>query len=260
MKLLSIPACLRFCLLLAAFSALPARAGLFDDDEARKRIDQVKADLEDRIQKLEEASRNQLMLANQIEALRAELARLRGQQEVTANDVDQSQKRQKDLYVDLDTRLRKIEMTIADLGQKLATAQSAAAARPAEPPPDPAQESRDYEAAVNALRNGKHVDALVGFRQFIKTWPKSNYLPSAHFWAASAAVQARDLDTATELYNKFIATWPDDAFVPDAMLGLAGCQQDQGDAKAARKTLETLVAKFPKSEAAKTAKQRLSKK
>ncbi|MDB5801110.1 MAG: hypothetical protein JWL63_2049 [Rhodocyclales bacterium] len=244
------------CLL---FVALPARAGLFDDDEARRRLDQLRTDMDARMEKLEDASRAQMLLVNQIEALRAELAKLRGQVEVTANDVDQSQKRQKDFYVDLDTRLRKIETSVTDLTQKLAV--NAVAAQPATALPiDPAQETRDYEAAVNALRAGKYVDASVAFRQFIKAWPKSSFLPGANYWAASALFQARDAQTANEYYTKVITTWPDDALAPDAMLGLANTQQELGDAKLARKTLETLVSKYPKSDAAKTAKQRLGKK
>jgi tol-pal system protein YbgF len=245
------------CLLLAA---LPARAGLFDDEEARKRIEQVRIETEDRLLKLEESARAQLQLANQIESLRSEIARLRGQQEVTANDLDQSQKRQKDFYLDLDARLRKLETTITELSQKLAANAAAAAAKPPEPAVDPAQESKDYEAAINALRAGKHVDAAFAFRQFIKTWPKSSFLPGAHYWAAVATAQARDFDSAAEFYGKLLNGWPDDALAPDAMLGLATCQQELGDAKTARKTLEVLLSKYPKSEAAKTAKQRLAKK
>lgn len=238
---------------------LPARAGLFDDDEARRRLEQLRTDMDTRIEKLEDASRAQLMLVNQIESLRAEIAKLRGQLEVTANDLDQSQKRQKDFYVDLDTRLRKVETTVTDLTQKLA---ASTAPRPAEAGPaiDPAQESRDYEAAVNLLRAGKYVDASVAFRQFIKNWPKSSFLPGANYWAASALFQARDVETAGEYYTKVINTWPDDSLAPDAMLGLANSQQELGDAKLARATLNSLVSKYPKSDAAKTAKQRLSKK
>ncbi|MDB5815322.1 MAG: ygbF [Rhodocyclales bacterium] len=247
---------LAVCLLLVM---LPARAGLFDDDEARRRLEQLRADMDARIEKLEDASRAQMQLVNQIEALRAEIAKLRGQVEVTTNDLDQSQKRQKDFYVDLDTRLRKVEASVADLTQKLAV--NGTAAQPVVAATvDPAQETRDYEAAVNALRAGKYVDAAVGFRQFIKTWPKSSFQPGANYWAASALFQARDAQTASDYYSKVITTWPDDALAPDAMLGLANCQQELGDAPQARKTLQALVSKFPKSDAAKTAKQRLGKK
>lgn len=91
-----------------------AAAGLFDDDEARKdikalRAQNVETDL--RIQKLDESIKNIgiIQLLNQIEQLNAELSRLRGQVEVLANQNEQLAKRQKDFYLDIDTRLRKLE-------------------------------------------------------------------------------------------------------------------------------------------------------
>lgn len=54
--------------------ALPAHAGLFDDDEARKRVDALRIDHEARIEKLEASARGQIELANQIESLKAEIA------------------------------------------------------------------------------------------------------------------------------------------------------------------------------------------
>jgi tol-pal system protein YbgF len=238
-----------FAMLLMAL-AQPAHAGLFNDDEARQRIDTLRQEMDARMQKLEDMAHAQLQLNSQMQQLQQDFAKLRGQLELLSNDVDQSEKRQKDFYVDLDHRLQKLE-----------SAQSQAVAKPAEPPPpDTASESRDYETAINALRAGKYVDAAVGFKSFIKTYPKSTFQPSANFWAGSAYSQARDFESARDFYNKVISTWPDDALAPDALLGLSNCQQELGDKKAARATLEALVSKYPASDAAKTAKQRLGKK
>lgn len=229
--------------LLALCLVRSAHAGLFDDDEARRRIDAIKQQLDTTMQRLDTASRSQLELANNIEGLRADLARLRGQIEVLANEQAQTNKRQQDFYIEQDARLRKLE--------------SAAVAQPPKPveppPPDAAAESRDYEAAIAALRNGKNVDAALAFRNFIKNYPKSSVQASAHFWAGSAYYQARDLLTAQEYYGKVFSIWPEDPMAPDAMLGLANAQRDAGDAKAASATLATLRAKYPKSDAAKAA-------
>jgi len=64
-------------------------------------------------------TRSQLELANQIEQAKADMAKLRGQIEVVSYELEASQKRQKDFYVDLDNRLRKLETTSADAETKL---------------------------------------------------------------------------------------------------------------------------------------------
>ena len=57
----------------------------------------------------EGTNRGVVQLLNRVEAFNSELNRLRGQIEVLTNDVNNAQKRQRDMYVDLDTRLRRIE-------------------------------------------------------------------------------------------------------------------------------------------------------
>ena len=105
----------------AAF-AHAANAALFDDEEARRRIDStnqrlsaVQKQLEDRLAVLENQLKSQGLvdLFNQTEQMRNDLAKLRGQIEVLTYELEQAQKRQRDLYVDLDTRMRKLETTAA---------------------------------------------------------------------------------------------------------------------------------------------------
>ena len=232
--------------LLLLVAVLPARAALFDDEEARKRVDLLRTEINARVDKLEAASRGQIELANQIEALKAEVARLRGQVEVLTHEIESTQKRQKDFYVDLDNRLRKLE---PQAGTEVKPAAAA----------DPVVETRDYEAALNLFKSGKHKDALNAFLGFIKAYPDSPFLPSAHYWAGSAHYQLGEYKKALELFGKLAATGPDDAKAPDALIGQANCQQESGDAKGAKKTLETLLAKYPTSAAATVAKQRLAK-
>src|SRR5664279_3581311 len=122
-----------------ALIALPqfAHAGVFDDDEARKRItatnlriDQLQKDLEDRVATLERQLKSGALvdLANNVEGLKSDVAKIRGQIEVLTYELDQAQKRQRDLYVDLDARLRKLEGSpagTADAGNPAADASGA---------------------------------------------------------------------------------------------------------------------------------------
>lgn len=239
--------------LLLVAAALPARAGLFDDDEARARIERMRAELRAETaalsQRVDQAAKHQIDFANQTEALKADVARLRGQMEVLLNDVDAAQKRQRDFYVDLDGRLRKLESA------------AAAAAKPAEPPkPDPMQETRDYEAALGNFKAAKYGDANAAFLAFIKTYPSSSLLPNAWYWAGSSHFQMKEYAKAAEAFAKVAAAWPNDAKAPDALLAQGNALTEAGNPKGAKQIFEKLIAQYPASPAAQTAKQRLKKK
>lgn len=225
----------------------PSQAALFDDEEARRAITNLRTDITPRIERLEASSRGQLELANQNELLRTEVSKLQGQLEVLLHEIESLKQRQRDFYVDLDNRVRKLE-----------TAPVAAA--PTAPAPDPAAESRDYETALNLLKEGKYKEAQAAFDQFIKHYPRSGVLPGAHFWAGNAALQAKEVAVANNYFKSVLTNWPNDPVAPDAMLGLANCQQALGDTKSSQETLKKLVERFPDSSAGKAAKQRLARK
>jgi len=225
---------------LALAASLPAQAGLFDDTEARKELLRMREDYSARLQALEASSRAQLELANQIEALKSEVARLRGEVELLGHTMESVQKRQKDFYVDLDERLRRLETGAGPAG-----------------PADPAAESADYESALNLLKGGKYADAAAGFDAFLAKYPTSSFLPSAHFWAGSAALQAKDIPRASEHFGTVVNQWPNDPRAPDALLGLANCQRAMGERRLEQKTLKSVIDQYPTSAAAKSAKERL---
>jgi tol-pal system protein YbgF len=244
--------------LLAASVISPASAGMFDDEEARARIDAVKRETAARFERMETAQRQQIELANQIELVRQDIAKLRGQVEVLTYELESAQKRQKDFYVDLDDRLRKLEVAAQEQHAKAAAVSPAAnnsAARV-----DPVEESRDYEAALTLLKGGKYRDAGNAFEGFVGKYPDSQFQASANYWAGSAFYQGRDYAKANNYFGKVASNWPNDSRAPDAMLGLANAQADGGDAKAAKATLQSLASKYPSSNAAQVAKQRLAKK
>ena len=240
--------------------ALPARAALFDDDEARARIEalrrQVDSDrkaLDERLGRIESnlvERRTILDLAGQIEALRGELARMRGQIEVLVNQAEVADKRQKDLYVDIDTRLRKLEQAREE--------QAKAAEKPLAEPAASAGETRAYEAALNQFKLGNYPLAVSAFQGFLVTYPSSGLAPSAQYWIGNAHYAQRDYKQAIAAQQKLIAAWPDNAKASDAMLNIASSQEAMGDRRASQKTLETLVGRYPGSPAAESAKQRLA--
>lgn len=238
-------------LLLAAAVSLPARAGMFDDDEARKQIeqlrDQLRAEATELGKRADTTSRNQVDFANQVEAIKADIAKLRGQIEVLSYELEAAQKRQKDFYVDLDNRLRKLEQPPAEVKAEA-------------PKADPAQETRDYEAALAGLKESKFREAAASFLAFIKTYPNSSLIASAHYWGAYAHAQAKDHAAAAELFGKFVAAWPNDERAPGALESRLASLEATRDVKGARATLVQLADKYPSSEAGKRAKLRLKRK
>jgi len=262
--------------------SLPAGAGLFDDEVARKqiveqskRIDELKQQneaLAARLARIEEALKFNpaVELAQQIELLRQELKQLRGQIEVLANEVQTAAKRSRDMYVDLDARLRRFEQPVAGAAPPAAGAGAAAAPAgspaPAAAGTPPAQaasapqtaETGAYEAAQNQRRIGNYPGAIAAFQNFIVQYPKSPLAPRAQYWIGDSYYNLRDFKSAMAAQQKLIATYPDSPSVPDALLNLASSQLELGDTAGAKKTMDGLVARYPVSEAAEKAKRRLA--
>lgn len=271
----------------------PARAGLFDDEEARRQIalERKRADemstrisaqsqlldtIAARIGKIEEAvGKNQglLDLFREIEGLKQELAKMRGQIEVLNNGIETTQKRQKDLYVDLDTRLRRLEtppVAAPSTGDSAAPTAGAApsagsAASPSSTgaptsttPQANTAEARAYEAAQNLRRIGNYQGAIIAFQNFIKQYPKSSLASSAQYWIGDSYYNMRDFRLAIANQRAVLKTYPDSAKVPDALLNIASSQVELGETAAARKTMEELVAKHPSSDAAEKARRRIA--
>lgn len=257
---------------MALAAVLPARAGLFDDEEARKRINELRQELaqqgrdnEARIQKLEESVRNigVVELLRQIDQLNAEIAKLRGQLEVLGNQNDQTAKRQRDFYLDLDSRLKRLEGTASPS----AAAPPAAAAQTPAPAPsaaraptreEQAREIKAYDAASGLFRRNDFASAIEAFRAFLKDYPQSPLAPNAEYWIGISYANLKDYRNALAAQEGLLARHPQSPKAPDALLAIAAIQAEQGDAGSARNTLEDIIARFPGSEAAGKARTRLA--
>ena len=234
-----------------------ANAALFDDEEARARIEALRRQItatqqavDDRLGKIEAEVRDRralVDLAGQIEALKSDIARIRGQVEVLLNQVETGEKRQKDLYLDIDTRLRKLEQPREASGDKAADA-------PASP-----EETKAYEAALNQFKLGNYPLAISALQGLLVTYPNGRLAPNAQYWIGLAYAAQRDYRNAIAAQQKVLAAWPEDPKAPDAMLNSANSQEALGDRRSAQKTLEGLVERYPASLAAASAKQRLQK-
>ena len=283
--------------------SVSAQAGLFDDEEARKQILQLRTQLADtqrtldaRIGELEAQARNRSIidLFNQVEILKTEFARLRGQIELLQNEMENTQKRQRDLYVDLDGRLRKMEALQAEQAARAAVAAAAAATPPpaASMPPgvvgptaptgatpagaidpgramppgavvappaaiDPVAEQRAYDQGLDHFRAGRFAEAVTAFQVFTRNFPRSTLVPSAQYWIGNSLYATRDFRGAISTQRQLIAQYPDSAKASDALLNIASAQSELGDLQGARATLQEVAGKYPATEAGAKAKQRL---
>ena len=262
--------CVAACLL--SFGA--ARAALFEDDEARRaildlrqKVDQMQQRNADQLRKLSEDNtqgseqlngqlgqlrRSILELSNLIESLRGELAAVRGQGEQLAREqlqlareLAEVQRRQKDIAQGTEERLKKFEPS------KVTVDGLEFMAEPAE--------TRDYDAALAVMRKGDFALALPAFTDFVRRYPASGYHPSALFWLGNLHYAQRNYKDAMAQYRALVAVTPAHLRAPEAMLSIANCQVELKETKAARKTLEDLVKAYAQSEAATVAKTRLAK-
>jgi tol-pal system protein YbgF len=248
-----------FCALTLAFAGA-SHAALFEDDEARKAI----LDLRQKVEAMRQLTDGQLSeqvrksaeenaqfrrslvdLQNQIEASRAELARLRGQGEQVQRDLLDVQRKQGEAAASLDDRLRKFEPTKVTVDGKEFVVEPA--------------ERRDFDAALALFKKGDFAGVQPLLVDFIKRYGNSDYRPSALFWLGNAQYATRDYKEAILNFRSLLTQAPDHMRAPETLLSIANCQLELKDARAARKTLEELIKAHPQSEAASAAKERLAK-
>ena len=243
------------------FCALPAHAGLFDDDVARKQVSD-----------LQKSTTQTLIEQNRLsEQMTRELAELRGQIEVLTNSVNDLEKRQKDLYLDLDNRLQALEAAKgkkvsaapinSDAGKPSADAKpdAKADAKADKPVDDASAALKSYEHALSLFKAGKFKESAAAFDKFVKTYPDNDKSPDAQFWLGNSYDMLGDCKQVISSQQKLVAKWPKNSRAPDALGKVANCQADLGHKAESQKTLKELVTKYPDSKAAGAAKQQLKK-
>ena len=250
-----------------------AHAGLFDDKEARKKILEIEskqqtdhnaamsaiadlkksqAAMEKRIAAIEAVVQSGGLadMSNQIDALKQEVANLKGDLEVAQHNLDATQTRQKDLYVDTDTRLRKLE------GGAVPIANSSAPANAVQP----VAEEKDAKAFADAntlSQSAKHKEAFAAFDAFLKEYPNSKLAADALYGMGYSQFALKNYKSAIATQQKVIDLHPDSPKVPDAMYNMANSQIQLGQVSSAKKTLRDLVSKYPDAGVTPSAQKRL---
>lgn len=228
-----------------------------------------------RLGKLESSTQqNQQLLGllQEVETLKSEVAKLRGQAEVQVHQLDTLGKRQNDLYIDLDQRItdlgkpgkpagviEPVPATSQPATSTSATPKPDVASGPATAPkPDLSEESRAYESALSLFRDANYAGAIASFRGFLKAYPDSELASNSQYWIGYSYYALKDYKSALAHQQKLVAAYPTSNKVPDSLLNIAMNQIALDNLVDARKTLEALVAKYPDTNAATLAARRLS--
>jgi tol-pal system protein YbgF len=268
------------CLLALSQSA---QAALFGDDEARKKIAELQQQVQNQNQatqaSLAELKKNQqaleqrfaaieavikgqglMDLLSQIERLNQDLNQVKGQLEVATHNIDTAQQRQRDLYGDVDGRLRKLE---SGSSQSAAISGDAPVAAPtagatAGSAASAANEVKDYASAQALSGAGKHKEAFDAYEKFLQTYPNSSLVPDAQYSLGYTQFSLKNYKAAIATQQKLLKQYPDSPKVPDAMFNIANSQIQLADIDGAKKTLRTLLNQYPNCDVAPSAKRRLS--
>jgi tol-pal system protein YbgF len=250
--------------LMLSAALVPAHAALFDDDEARKAIldlrkqhDQLRTKQEATnaeltktnaalMEQVQQLRRSVLELNSQLEAMRGDMAKLRGTDEQLLRDVADVQRRQKDISQGVEDRIKKLEpIKVSNDGREFMA---------------DAEEKRQFDEALAMLRGGDFDKAATMFGVFVRRYPGSGYADSARFWLGNALYGKREYKEAILAFRTMANSAPDHPRAPEALLAIANCQVEgrPPDTKAARATIGELIKVYPKSEAAQAGRERLA--
>jgi tol-pal system protein YbgF len=232
------------CVAASALVAAPAHAGVFDDNQARQAILDLRAKTDTLASQLAAAQRALLDQSNRVDQLNQQLATLRGQNEDLANQVSSLQKQQKDYYADLDTRLKKLEPQQQTVDGVQGMVQPG--------------ETDAFNQASQQFRNGDFKSAAASFRDFIAKYPQSPYQPTAQYWLGNALYALRDYKGSTAVWQNVVKSYPQHPRAPEALLAIANNQLEQGQKAAARRTLQQIVSQYAGSDVAQSAQSKLT--
>lgn len=214
-------------------------------------------DLDQRVQRIERVLTNNslLELAQRIDRLQADVRGLRGDVELLQNQSEGGKAQSRSLYGDLEKRIAALE-TLGGVG-----ASEAGAAGPALTTAGAAAggEQALYDSAFNALKGAEYPKAIASFRSFLTSYPTSPLASNAQYWLGEAFYVTREYDAAIQAFRKVTTDWPDSRKAPDALVKVGFTQAAQGKNAEARATLEDVTRRFPGTEAAQLASDRLKR-
>ena len=219
-------------------------------------------DMDTRLGNVERVVSNQSLvdLSRRLDALEAQQREQRGSVEVLQNDEQTARKSERDLYADVNKRLTALEGGAQAAPGAAAAAGAAGAAGGAAGAGSAAVDDQAaYNAAFDKLKAGNYSEAIGAFQGFMTHYPSSGLLDNAQYWIGEAYYVTRDYDHAARAFRAVGERWPASRKAPDALLKLGYTQTEQKHLTDARATLSAVVERYPGTDAARLAQQRLQR-
>lgn len=204
--------------------------------------------LDQRVTKLEAVLENRTLeeFAARIDALQQEMQRLQGDAETVNHNIEDLKRKQRELYLDLDHRLRTLETA-----QHSSSGTEDAASNASE------NERSAYNAAFATLRDGKYEQAITELQAFLEKHPAGEHAANAQYWLGEAFFVQHRYDTALIEFERVATRYPDSPKLSDAILKSGLAQYELGAWEKSVQALNQVVTRFPNTSQAQIATQRL---
>ena len=237
----------------AALLLLPWLAGCVTIAEFRK--------LEDEVNKMRRSGEGAgsgarvADLAAEIDQLRDVIAQMEGRLEVSEHQSRVAVEEAKAARLDAASpgAPAALENSPGDTGPYPAPGEGQAA------PPSASAELRAYREAYNTWRTDDYGACIDRFREFLQTYPSSDYADDAAYWMADCYFKQGDYQTAILRFDDVAGRYPTSGKAPEALYlqGEALLRLGPRYGKAARKAFERVINEYPNSERAEDAKRQL---
>jgi tol-pal system protein YbgF len=222
---------------------------------------QVKlTDVDERLGRVERVVSNQslLTLSQRIDVLEAQMREMRGTIDELQNSNETLRKQQRDLYADLDRRLKALGPGAGGVALPPPAGSGPAAAGTAGQTAV-ADDQTAYNRAFDSLKASDYNGAITQFREFLRQFPKSALADNAQYWLGEGYYVTRDYDNAITAFRAVGEQYPQSRKAPDALLKIGYAQFELRHMADARASLSQVVQRYPGTDAAKLAAERLTK-
>lgn len=231
----------------------PIRDGEISPEEQRLRsIESKLGDVDRRLEAIAalDVAQSSVRLAEEVRSLRGDVEKLRF-------DLDNNERRARELYLDLDRRLQRLEGGGSSASGDPAAGGAGTSAGGAVTA-DPAEEQA-YLAAFELLKAGKFDQSISGFKAMQEQWPRGRYADNAMYWVGEAQYVKREYAVALDSFNGLLQKFPSSAKAADALLKIGYCHAELKQLDKAKSSLQQVVEQYPNSSAAGLARARLDK-